>query len=75
MAAKTKTLHNFCVELKQAWSKTILEIYTVDGKLIYNNKLQGMKEKINISLSSGVYILSIKDNKNSRNQELIIQRE
>ena len=50
-----------------------LEILSIDGKLIYKRKLLEMKEKIKISLSSGIYILKLIDNKSSKIQELIIK--
>ena len=50
-----------------------LEIYSIDGKLIYNNKLKELKERINLSLPSGIYHVRLRDNKNLKNQELIIQ--
>ena len=52
-----------------------LEVFSIDGKLIYKNKLIEMKEKINISLNSGIYILKIVDNKSSKIKELVIKNE
>ena len=50
-----------------------LEIFSIDGKMVYNKKLKETKERINIYLPSGIYHLRLKDNNDIKNKELIIQ--
>ena len=50
-----------------------LQIFSIDGKMVFSKKIKELKERINLPLPSGIYHVRLRDNKNLKNQELIIQ--
>ncbi|GEN66283.1 reprolysin-like metallopeptidase [Chryseobacterium rhizosphaerae] len=57
------------VEVKNLRSKADYKIYSADGRLVQEGKVEG---KINVaSLVKGMYVMTIKDDKNTYNNKLI----
>lgn len=58
------------VEVKNMKGKADYKIYSADGRLVQEGKLDG--QRINVaSLIKGMYVITIKDNKNTYNTKLI----
>jgi hypothetical protein len=49
--------------LKLPEESGILEVYEMDGKLVYSCILQNKVDRVNLALSSGIYLIKLKTEK------------
>ena len=55
-------------------NRPILEIFSIDGKLVFTDRLNGLKNRVNTELPSGIYHIQLTDNTHVINHKLILER-
>ncbi len=71
------TKSNFTIDISQLnLSKLSLQIFSLNGELIYQDKIEGIQKsfEVNTSLNSGMYLIKVSDERmNTSVQKLIVQ--
>ncbi len=63
----------FKIAFTDITGRPLVEIYDMQGKLLYKTTLTEASTNVNSGLSSGVYILKINNNLSSKSQKLIVK--
>lgn len=53
----------------------VLEIFSMDGRLVFNQHLDGFKSTVNTNLAKGVYLLQLTDKINGKISTLLLELE